>query len=93
MLDLEELLHSESENNLPDMRSDGVESNYWAGNESGLMDFHNFPGVIYATNGSKSSKGMELASTDTITKAVVAAEWAVAPKGVHQAGPNSVWHA
>ena len=35
-----------------------MESIYWAGTESGLMDIYNFPGVIYATDGSKSSKGM-----------------------------------
>jgi len=40
------------------MRSDGVESIYWAGAESGLIDIYNFPGVIYATDGSKGSTGM-----------------------------------
>jgi len=30
------------------MRSDGVESIYWAGTESGLMDIYKVPGVIYA---------------------------------------------
>ena len=33
------------------MRSEGVESIYWAGTESGFMDIYNFPGVIYATDG------------------------------------------
>jgi len=40
------------------MRSNGVELTYWAVTESGLMDIHNFPGVIYATDESKSSKGI-----------------------------------
>jgi len=40
------------------MRSDGVEEIYWAGTESVLMDIPNFPGVVYATDRSKSSKGM-----------------------------------
>jgi len=44
---------------LPDMmHSDGVKSIYWAGTESGLMDIYNFSGVISATNGSRSSKGI-----------------------------------
>jgi len=33
------------------MQSDGVESTYWAGTESGLMDIYNILGVIYATDG------------------------------------------
>jgi len=40
------------------MQSDGVELIYWAGTESGLMDIYIFPGVIYATDGSKGSMGM-----------------------------------
>jgi len=40
------------------MRSEGVEPIYWAGMESGLMDIYNFPGVIYATDGSKVSTRM-----------------------------------
>jgi len=55
---LEELLQTTSEKDLPDMRSDGVESIYWAGTESSLMDIYNFPGVIYATNNLKNSTGM-----------------------------------
>ena len=58
VLDLEDQLQANSEKDLPDMRKEGVESIYWAGTESGLMDIYNFPGVIYATDGSKSSKGM-----------------------------------
>jgi len=40
------------------MRADVVESIYWAGTESGLMDVHSLagPGVICATDGLKSSK-------------------------------------
>jgi len=55
---LEALLQTKSEKDLPDMRSEGVEPMYWAGTESGLMEIYNFPGVIYATDGSKSSTGM-----------------------------------
>jgi len=58
ILALEALLQTKSEKDLPDMRSDGVESTYWAGTKSGLMDIYNFPGVIYATDGSKGSTGM-----------------------------------
>jgi len=58
MLDLEEILNSGSTKDLPDMRADGVEEIYWAGTETGLMDILNFPGVVYATDGSKSSNGM-----------------------------------
>ena len=54
------------------MRSDEVESIYWAGPESGLMDIYNFPGVIYAKDGSKGSTGMG-ASTHTIPKEAGAA--------------------
>jgi len=42
------------------MRSEGVELIYWAGTESGLMEIYNFPGVIYATDGSKGSTGMAM---------------------------------
>jgi len=55
---LEALLQTKSEKDLPDMRSEGVEPIYWAGTQSGLMDIYNFPGVIYATDGSKGSTGM-----------------------------------
>ena len=55
---LEALLQTKSEIDLLDMRSEGVEPIYWAGTESGLMDIYNFPGVIYATDGSKGSIGM-----------------------------------
>jgi len=40
------------------MRSNGVESIYWVGTESGLMDIYNFPGVIYAMDNSKGSTGI-----------------------------------
>jgi len=40
------------------MRSEGVEPIYWGGMESDLMGIYNFPGVIYATDGSKGSTGM-----------------------------------
>ena len=53
ILALEALLQTKSEKDLPDMQSNGVESIYWAGTESGLMDIYNFHGVIYATDGSK----------------------------------------
>jgi len=55
IIDLEAFLQTKSEKDLPDMRSEGTESIYWAGTESGLMDIHNFPGVIYATDSSKGS--------------------------------------
>jgi len=58
ILALEALLQTKSEKDLPDMRSDRVQLMYWAGTESGLMDIYNFPGVIYATDGSKGSMGM-----------------------------------
>jgi len=58
MLALEEILQTESGKDIPDIRSDGVESIYWACTELGLMDIYNFIGVIYATDGSKSSKEM-----------------------------------
>jgi len=58
ILALEALLQTKSEKDLPDMRSDWVESIYWAGTESSPMDIHNFPGVIYVTDGSKGSTGM-----------------------------------
>ena len=55
---LEALRQTKSEKVLLDMRSEGVEPIYWAGTESGLMDIYYFPGVIYATDGSKGSTGM-----------------------------------
>jgi len=58
ILALEALLQTKSDKDLPDMRSEGVESMYWAGTESGLMDIYDFPGVIYATGGSKCSTGI-----------------------------------
>jgi len=58
VLDLEELLNSESLKDLSDMRSDGVEDAYWPGTESGLIGIPHFPGTIYATDGSHSTKGM-----------------------------------
>ena len=74
------------------MRSDGVESMYWAGTESGLMDIDNCPGVIYATDGSKGSTGMG-ASTDTIPKEADAAGWEVVPEESRPVGPNLRQHA
>jgi len=58
ILALSALLQTKSEKDLPDMQSNGVESFYLAGTESGLMDIYNFPGVIYATDGSKGSTGI-----------------------------------
>jgi len=40
-LALEVLIQTKSEKDLLDMQSDGVESIYWAGTESGLMDIYN----------------------------------------------------
>jgi len=58
ILALEALLQTISKKDLSDMRSEGVEPIYRAGTESGLMDIYTFPGVIYATDGSKGSTGM-----------------------------------
>jgi len=55
---LEALLQTKSEKDLSDMRSEGVEPIYWGSTESGLIEIYNFPGVIYATDGSKGSTGM-----------------------------------
>jgi len=74
------------------MRSNGVESIYWAGTESGLMDIYNFPVDIYATDGSKCSTGMG-ACTDTIPREVVAAGWVEALEEDRPAGPNLWRHA
>jgi len=80
ILALEELFQTKSEKDHPDMRSDGVESILWAGTESVLMDIYNFPGVIYTTNGSKSSTGMgAVASTNAIPREADAAGWVEAP--------------
>jgi len=54
VLALEELLNSESLKDLPDMREDA----YRSGTESSLISILHFPGVIYATDGSHSDKGM-----------------------------------
>jgi len=72
--------------------SDRVKSIYSAGTESRLMDFYNFPGVIYAAHGSKSSQGMG-ASIDTTPKEAAAAGWAEALDEGHLAGPNLLRHA
>jgi len=74
------------------MRSNGVESIYWAGVESDLIDIYNFPGVIYATDGSKGSTGMG-ASTHTIPKEAGAAGWAEVPEAARLVGPNLQQHA
>jgi len=58
VLPREELLNSESHKDSPDIRTDGVEDAYWLRTESGLIDIPHFPGVIYATDGSHSDKGM-----------------------------------
>ena len=74
------------------MRSNGVESIYWAGVESDLIDIYNFPGVIYATDGSKGSTGME-ASTHTIPKEAGASGWVEVPEAALPVGPNLRQHA
>ena len=57
------LFQTKSEKHLPDMRSNGVESIYWVGTESGLMDIYNFPGVIYAMTTRKAVREWELLPT------------------------------
>jgi len=57
-LDLEGFLNTESLKDLPEMRSDGVEDSYWTGTELSLIGIPHFPGVVYATDGSHSTKGM-----------------------------------
>jgi len=58
ILALEELFQTKFEKDFPEMRSNGVESIFWAGKESGLMDIYNFPGIIYTTEGRKGNTGM-----------------------------------
>jgi len=58
VLALKELINSESLKDSPDMRTDGVENAYRPGTESGLIHIPHFPGVMYATDGSHSDKGM-----------------------------------
>jgi len=58
VLALEELINSESLKDSPDMRTDGVEGAHGPGTESGLIGSHHFLGVIYATDGSHTDKGM-----------------------------------
>ena len=92
ILALEQLFQTKSEKDLPDMRSNGVETIYWAGAESGLMDTYNFPGVIYTTDVSKGSTGMG-ASTSTIPKTAGVAGWGEALEEARPAGPNLQQHA
>jgi len=88
ILALEALLQTKSEKDLPDMRSDGVQLMYWAGTESGLMDIYNFPGVIYATDGSKGSMGMGAGFYRHDTKGGGCLEWVQVPAAARPAGPN-----
>jgi len=70
-----------------------MESIYWAGTESGLMDIYNFPGVIYATDGSKSIKGMGSGFYQHDTKGVAVARWGEARERGPQVGMNFLRHA
>jgi len=56
------------------------------------MDVYNFPGVIYATDGSKGSTEMG-ASTDTISKEADATRWGKVPEEALSVGPNLQQHA
>jgi len=56
------------------------------------MDIYNFPGVIYATDGSKDSTGMG-ASTDTTLKEADAAGWVEVPEAARPVWPNFWQHA
>jgi len=59
------------------------------------MDIYNFLGVIYATDRSKSSRGMgfyQHDTTDSTPKEVVAAGWVEAMEEDRPAGPILRWH-
>ena len=56
MLRLE--LDTDSKKNKSEMGNDGVESIYWAGTETELLRILEFPGIIYATDGSKDNNGV-----------------------------------
>jgi len=56
------------------------------------MDIYNFPGVIYATDGSKGSTEMG-ASTDTIPKEADATRCREVPEEALSVGPNLQQHA
>jgi len=77
------------------MRSDGVESIYWAGTESGFINIHNFPGFIYVTDGSKNSKGIGAHGFyrhDTKGDGCCRVGRGAGPEGGHLAGPNLLRH-
>jgi len=52
------------------------------------MDIYNFPGVLYATDGSKGSTGMVAGFTGTISKEVGAAGSGETSVAARPAGPN-----
>ena len=51
-------LNTNSKKDGPERNKEGVEEIYWAGPETGLLRIPEFPGVIYATDGSKTNEGM-----------------------------------
>lgn len=81
-------LNSESFKDLPDMRADRVQNAYWPGTESGLIDIPHFPGVIYATDGSHSDKGMGAGFCHHGTKGGGCCMVGGGSGGAPRAGPN-----
>ena len=73
MLDFEELLQTEPEKDLPDMRLDGVESIYLVGTESGLIHIHMGSSMLQTDRKAATESKPSQASTNTTSKEAVAA--------------------
>ena len=86
---LQEALEEENRKDTPSFGSEDLQKIHRSGTEAGLLGIYNFPGSVYATDGSNDRGGSwELASSNWTNIGAAAANWAEGWKEIHRIGLN-----
>jgi len=85
---LQEALEEDNKKGTPSFGREDLEEIHRSGTEAGLLGIYNFPGSVYATDGSNDRGSWERASLNSTNIGAAAANWAEARKVIPLTGPN-----
>jgi len=85
---LQEALEEDNKNNTPSFGREDLEEIHRSGTEAGLLGTYNFPGSVYATDGSNDRGSWELASSNSTNTGAAAVNWEEVRKVIPLVGLN-----
>jgi len=89
---LKEALEEDNKKDTPSFGKEDLEVIHRSGTEAGLLGIYNFPGSVYATDGSNGGS-WERASSNSTNTGATAANWAAVRKVIPLTGLNQERHA